>query len=375
MRKAAFPGVLVLLAACSGREPKQSTGSAPLTAEACRPCHQEVVEQYALTAHARTSARADSTTIRGDFTEGHNQLRTRLPNIFFKLERRPDGHYQTAIDEAKVRTLSFRFDVVIGSGKVGQTYLYWDNGVLYELPVSWLSGAATWINSPGYRDGDVDFGRVILPRCLECHSTWFSIDTAARPQRYRDDYQLGISCAKCHGDGRAHVAWHSAHPDDKQPRGILNPARFPRERRLDNCGLCHGGGRTEKRPAFTYRPGEPLDDYFQPSQDLSNPSPDVHGNQVELLRRTACFKGSPGMTCATCHDVHRTERDLTRLAQKCLACHQAERHPFTTTLGEHLIAGCIDCHMPTRKSNILWVNTPTGRFSPSYRSHAIAIYP
>jgi hypothetical protein len=121
--------------------------------------------------------------------------------------------------------------------------------------------------------------------------------------------------------------------------------------------------------------GEPLDDWFKPATDLNDPKPDVHGNQLALMRRTPCFRASPAMTCTSCHDPHVMERDLGRLAERCLACHQAASHPDAAALGARLQTGCIDCHMPAVPTSALWVNTPAGRWSPNYRSHAIGIYP
>ena len=372
--------VLFLLAAagCSdpGHDPGASPDGAPLAASTCQPCHEAIVASWSGTAHARTSAEADSLTILGDFSEGHNRLQTRAPNIFFQMERRDSGFYQTAIDSVARLSRTERFDLVVGSGKIGQTYLYWRDGILYQLPVSWLSGAGRWINSPGYVDGMVEFDRVVVPRCLECHATWFTIDTSqgARKARYGRRYQLGVSCSKCHGDGREHVAWHTDNPGDTVGHAVTNPGRLSRERQLDNCGLCHGGPRNPKRPAGSYQVGEPLDDWFHPATDRDAPRPDVHGNQVELIRRTPCFRASPSMTCASCHDPHVPERDLTVLAGRCLACHEAASHPDAARLGSRLQAECIDCHMPEVPTAALWVNTPTGRWSPNYRSHAIGIY-
>lgn len=374
-RRCAF--LLLLAGACAGRDEAPAGAAAvPLAAESCRPCHAALVDSWTTTAHARTSAPADSQTIKGDFSAGHNVLQTGAPNISFRMDRREGGFYQTAYDKTAMRTRTERFDLVIGSGKIGQTYLYWRDGLLFELPVSWLSGASQWINSPGYVDGRVDFERVVVPRCLECHATRFAVDSSlgADQARYGGDYLLGVSCGKCHGDGQEHVTWHTANPGETEARGIVNPGRLSRERQLDNCGLCHGGGRNPKRPAGTYQVGEPLDEWFHPAADQNAPRPDVHGNQVELMRRTACFRASPAMTCASCHDPHVMERDPGALADRCLACHEAAAHPDAARLGDRLKAECIDCHMPLVPTSTLWVNTPAGRWSPNYRSHAIGIY-
>jgi len=144
---------------------------------------------------------------------------------------------------------------------------------------------------------------------------------------------------------------------------------------LDNCALCHSGDRDLRAPPFSYRPGEKLDDYFMPQSDRDVPIPDVHGNQVGLLRRSKCFRSSPEMSCSTCHDVHQPQRDLAWFAQKCLACHQADQHPMAAQIGERMMTSCIDCHMPNRKSNAIQINAPRKQFALYFRSHAIGIYP
>jgi len=291
------------------------------------------------------------------------------------MTKRGTAYYQTGFDRGKGGSTTERIDLVIGSGRRGQSYLYWTHGLLFELPVSYLAGTGEWINSPGYADGRIDFGRLIPPRCLECHSTSFRLETARGAVRYSSDYELSISCAKCHGDGRQHVKYQSSHPAEAPGKFILNPAHFSRDRRVDNCALCHSGARKLRQPAFSYRPGEILDDYLVPPSVRDEPIPDVHGNQIGLLRRSKCFRSSPQMSCSTCHDVHQTRRDLAQLATKCLGCHQVSRHKMADQIGGRIMAQCINCHMPNQQSSAIEINTPTKQSAVFFRSHAIGIYP
>jgi len=343
-------------------------------ATSCRPCHEEIVVMFRQTAHAATSAEATARSIKGRFSAGHDVLRTRLPGISFKLEERNGAFYQTGVDSAQRRSITKRIELVVGSGRRGQSYLYWAGGLLFELPVSYLTGPEQWVNSPGYSDGEIDFGRLIVPRCLECHSTSFPLQTELGAVRYSRRYRLGISCEKCHGEGREHIHFQSSHPAETRGASILNPARFSRDRRVDNCALCHSGEREPRRPPFSYRPGERLDDYLVARSDADVPIPDVHGDQVGLLRRSKCFRASRDMSCSTCHDVHRPERDVARFAQKCLACHQTGQHPMADEIAGRMMTSCIDCHMPNRKSNAIQINTPGKQAALYYRTHEIGIY-
>jgi hypothetical protein len=348
--------------------------SPPPAVRSCEACHQAIVASFLETAHYRTSTAATPQSVRGRFSAGHNVLRTRSPGVYFKVERDGDGFRETGVDSARGWSRSERIDLVIGSGRRGQSFLYWKGGLLFELPVSYLTGSERWINSPGYVDGQIDFERIIQPHCLECHSTSFPLRRVGRAMVYGRDYLLGITCAKCHGDGAAHARYQASHPGDSTGRYILNPARFTRDRKVDGCALCHSGERDLKAPPFSYRPGERLDDYFQPAANQTA-VPDVHGNQVGLLRRSKCFRSSPDFSCSTCHDVHRPQRDVAAFAQKCLACHHTDTHPRAEQIGDRMLTDCIDCHMPNRTSQALQINTSTKQFPLYFRSHQIAIYP
>jgi cytochrome c554/c'-like protein len=350
----------------------------PRSLVSCRICHQAIVDSFLQTAHSKTSARAGASSIIGEgksaFSGDQNILRTRTAGVYFRMERRGADFYQTAVDAPQNRSRTERFDITIGSGRKGQSYLFWKDELLFQLPASYLTGIEKWINSPGYVDGQINFERVIQPRCLECHSASFRLELAGGKPRYASDYELGITCAKCHGEGESHITYQSAHQDEKVARHILNPANFPRDRQLDNCALCHSGAWDPQKPPFTYRPGQRLDEYAPSGAGEADPSADVHGNQVALLRQSRCFRASPSMSCSTCHNVHRQERNRVQLAQKCLSCHQASQCKVAAKAGSQWMSYCIDCHMPNRKSNLIRINTTAEQFAPEYRSHAIGIY-
>lgn len=283
-----------------------------------------------------------------------------MEGTWFKMEQREDGFYQSAYENGKAR--SERFDLVIGSGRRGQSYLYWRKGLLFQLPVSYLVAPREWINSPGYEDARVHFDRLIPPRCLECHSTYFRLESDRSGARYGSDYTLGLSCRTCHVRTREH-------------KELRNPARFSRERRIDACALCHSGMREPKGPSFSYRPGEDLSQYLGPELDPAHARADVHGNQVALLRASKCFQGSPEMDCTTCHNVHKEERNLAELSHKCTQCHTVEECKFHARAGPLAADNCVACHMPNQPSNVITFNKRGGRTSQLYRTHTIGIYP
>src|SRR5713226_3140165 len=164
----------------------------------CAQCHRDIAVSFARTAHANASKQASQESILGPFDAGKNQMFTGVPGVYFRMERREDGFYQTGVQDGHSR--SERFDLVIGSGRRGQSFLYWRNGLLFQLPVSYLTGVRQWINSPGYVDGQIDFNRLIEPRCLECHATSFTLAVDRRVRRSSETYQLSLGCQKCHGE-------------------------------------------------------------------------------------------------------------------------------------------------------------------------------
>ena len=300
-------------------------------------------------------------------------------------EHRGDGgklaFSQTAVEGDAPDTTSQTepFDVVIGSGEKGQTYLYWKSDRLFELPISYWASLG-WVNSPGYRDGYVDFDRLIIPRCLECHATYFESRQPPINRYSRANVSLGIHCEVCHGPGQAHAEREKSKSASGSTTamtagstsGILNPARFSRERQMDLCAWCHGGLGWPLLPAFSYRPGDVLNKYVDLPPFSPSAPPDVHGNQVGMLEQSVCFRSS-NMTCMTCHDVHVTQHDEAYFSRKCLTCHKPDSATFSKP-GHPVTNNCIDCHMPRQHTNQIIFNSDGKRMTPEMRNHWIKVY-
>ena len=345
--------------------------------EACRGCHQTQFENYLGSAHHAASRVPSQTSIDGKFTAGSNILRTSNPSLFFVMSATQEGYFQTAfakLPPAETITHRERFDLVIGSGRKGQTYLYWKGEELFELPVSYWTETDRWINSPGYPDGLPNFDKPIIPRCLECHSTYF--ESLSPPSNRFDKTQivLGITCEKCHGPGAKHVARHRAKtPLSEAAEDIVNPASLSRERQMDLCALCHAGPGTPRAPSFSFAPGEELARYLSVRADAPDTPTDVHGHQVQQLMSSRCFR-STAMTCSTCHDVHKSQPDAAPFSQHCLTCHRIENCGKFSTMGSQILHRCADCHMPLQQSNQIVFDADGRQIKPQVRTHRIAVY-
>jgi hypothetical protein len=358
-----------LQVAPSGR--KTESSSSYVGDPACQSCHKETVQTFHQTAHYLTSRLPEKDSILGTFAPPSNVMKTSNPDLSFRMDQKGDEFFQTAIqgEDPLTTTRSERFAFVIGSGGKGQTYLFWKGDDLFQLPVSYWTQLG-WVNSPGYRDGVANFNRPVIPRCLECHATYFE-SVPPPPNRYRKTgFIVGITCEKCHGPGRDHVQHFAA--KSAIDTAILNPARFSRDRQMDLCAWCHAGAGVSLQPAFSYVPGEAIQKYLGIDAPDPNAPVDVHGSQVELLEKSRCFQKST-MTCLTCHDVHVVQRDLDEFSQRCVSCHKAGTAMFPKQA--HLAtSNCIDCHMPLQETNLIVFDQNGKREKPRVRNHWIKIY-
>lgn len=357
---------------------------------ACLQCHKAEGTSYLQTGHHLTSQLPTAKSVHGLFQAGSNTLtivdpanNSGEPGLMFRMEQRENRFFETAVTgfppNLQKRTESI--DIVTGSGKRGQTYLNWQGDHLLELPVSFWTDGQQWINSPGYHNGTADFARPIHPACMECHSTYLeALSTDPSTNRFkRETFVPGISCETCHGPGATHLARHAGKPavaSNAADETILNPARFPRDRQLDLCALCHNGIQREPlATAFSYVPGRPLSEFFKPIPSPVVEHPDVHGNQVGLLERSRCFLSSPSMTCSTCHNTHAPEQPAASYSAKCLNCHQWQACGVAKKLGKSISSNCIDCHMPVEPTTVIVSETADKEVHATMRNHWIKIYP
>ena len=348
--------------------------------EACRACHQDQTTNYHRTAHYITSQPASANSILGKFAPGSNILRTADTNLIFEMQATEAGHFQKAVRTVSPERVGYRaerFEVVIGSGRKGQTFGFWKGDLLCQLPVSYWTELDEWVNSPGYPDGVAVFERPITPRCLECHATSF---TSRAPPTNRFDkasFALGLSCEKCHGPGAEHIAlFRSASPTNSPANSaIINHAKLSRERQIDACALCHGGGGEPLAPSLSFVPGDVLSRFLKFPERSSEARVDVHGSQVVLMEKSRCFQGSKTMTCSTCHDVHRPQRDVTAFVPKCLACHKVEACGVFATKGHAIDQQCVTCHMPLQQTSLIVSTVHGKKVQPKVRTHQIGIYP
>ena len=123
--------------------PKKEEGSREnlsgfLGAAACQSCHPDKYETFVETAHHRTSRIASVDEISGPLTdEGRNRMQTLHPEINFEMLKRDQVAYQ------RVSFFDWQFEVpmqlIMGSSKMAETYLYWHGDKLFQLNCTYLA--------------------------------------------------------------------------------------------------------------------------------------------------------------------------------------------------------------------------------------------
>ncbi len=347
----------------------------------CMKCHKNIYDEHLQTSHFLTSQPASEKNIKGSFAKGKNIFQFK-PDLYMAMEKRDSGLYQV-IYQNGVEKLALRFDIVIGSAAKGQTYLAWEKNKLSQLPVSYLTSANEWANSPGYPN-QIVINRPITSRCMECHSTYATTLPAinkADEEFEHNQIIYGVDCEKCHGPAEKHVEYQTQNPKATQAKYIINPSMLTRVQNLDLCALCHGGRLQKTTPSFEFQAGDKLSDYFVPN--TSGPTTkniDVHGNQYGLLKESKCFRMSATLTCVTCHSPHENERGKVALfSQRCMTCHNQEHGTFckTNSLSPSVLKNnCVDCHMPKQPSMSVALLLP-GHAVPTaalIHTHLIKVY-
>lgn len=350
--------------------------------ESCKSCHATIYNSFVSTAHYLTSRPAEEKFIKGKFEKPGNEY---VYNDADKvvLEKYDSGLYQVGYTNGRSRGAQ-RFDIVVGSGTKGQTYLHWIGNKLVQLPVSYYVPDSMWSSSPGYPPDRFLINRPITSQCLDCHSTYFEVHPKlGQAEEFdRNRIMYGIDCERCHGPAARHVTYHTTYPTEKKGKFIINAVSLNRRQQLDACGLCHSSIQKNPKLPFSFTTGDSLrENYMSLDRGDTTSQAEVHGNQYGLLTLSKCYLKSDDLNCSSCHNPHQKERgNLALISSRCMNCHRSgdqKKCGLTARLGKALESNCIDCHMPVNESaKIIFRVSGKKQLTPEkVRTHYIKVYP
>lgn len=346
-------------------------------AQACAECHAARFHDFSQTNHFRACQRPGPGIMAPGFESGKGTFLTHDPKLRFEMTKVGDQYLQTTVrktPQGEERS-TLPISLVYGVGELDQVYFTWLRGAISELPTAWLFPLDTWGHTSINPHGSKNFERVTTPRCLECHNTWIE-HVPGSTNEYRDEGAiLGISCERCHGPGKDHIAFHRENPKESRGQAIVQPARLTRDRQVEICSQCHGNAPKSRREAFAYRPGEPLEEFVK-WLESKTPEEEHVANQTKYMKESKCYQASETMTCVTCHDPH-TPTDVKAVRGACLKCHQPADCGERERLPEAARDDCSACHLPQRTWMTVHFHTTDDEFVPPIRRfrHRIGVYP
>jgi hypothetical protein len=245
-------------------------------------------------------------------------------------------------------TVSEPIVYAFGNAHIAQTYIFEQNGKLYEARVSYYAA----IDGLDWTIGDVlnppptlweALGRDIsgdeARNCFSCHGTGATAENKLR----LENLITGVSCEACHGPGEKHVeAMKSA---ASQSLYIFNPKTLdPEPLSQEFCGACHRGVDTV---AMMPDLGSINNVRFQPYRLFNSRGHDSNDRRL---------------ACTACHDPHvELRQDDSSYDPQCTTCHgthgpgrassgesTSRTHGQASTARPCPVATerCVSCHMP-----------------------------
>lgn len=364
-------------------QPMDSAKAAPGN-EACAGCHSEIYKSYSKTVMANASGPASDAVITGEFLHKPSGVRYRVfqedanargaSGSKTRAHTNSEAHTdQAPLDQApsnqassnhapsnQAHTVWMSYErasekfsgqrellYFIGSGRKGRSYLFSDDGFLFETPINWYSQEGRWNMAPAYTEANESpMNLPAVVDCLNCHTSGMRAPVRGTENKYvgQPFQHAGITCERCHGAGEGHLEKGGDAP-------IVNPAKLPPDRRDSICMECHFEGTVAVhqagKPIYQFQPGDQLADYIHYFLLSGNdPLKPEAISQFEALSLSECKrKSGDRMWCGSCHDPHAEPTAAQKVAYyrgKCLSCHgdefAAKHHADKPD--------CVACHMP-----------------------------
>jgi len=359
----------------------ETTGAAPgyVADRMCAECHRELYDAFQHTGKVDSFFRPAADKVIEDFA---NATFFHEPSQAYFQMTEHDGsylftRYQQEASGERINVFRRRVDWVVGSGRSRRSYLYQtEAGELFQLPVAWYSQERQWGMAPGFdRPDNAGVLQPVQRQCVFCHNGYPEMaagsDACDAPQSFPTDMPQGLGCQRCHGPGGEHIRLALAGDPLAAVAAIVNPAQLEPAVREDVCHSCHLQVSSAVLPArrmgrgdFSFRPGEPLEEFLLPLDFVDGRLPAAErfesNHHAYRLQQSECFQESGGgVSCLDCHDPHRrlpADERAARFRDACLKCHTTDRCTVDATSGAPFrfegVArdNCAVCHMPKRRT-------------------------
>jgi hypothetical protein len=317
--------------------------------KACQECHPGENALHSLSGHARTLHRRPSTAV-ASWLADRSFRDSEYPEAVWAYSTSKSGKLEIERDEHG-QSDCYTADYALGSGVNGVTFVslnrtsadpgQWTG---LEQRLSYFTHGSRMDISPGQAKQDAEALKMkVLPQgrpldhedlvtCFNCHTTVTS--TRASGHFDPDTMIPNISCERCHGPGRSHIA--AARRSDAAEEELAMPlgsdASASPLRQLQLCGECH----------------RRIEDVAS-SVSLTPENRNIVRFQPVGLGLSLCFqKGDSGLSCTSCHEPHsRVSRDHSAYEAVCLNCHSLVQAKHDTCPVSPTTQ-CLECHMPRR---------------------------
>lgn len=305
---------------------------------ACAKCHSRLTASQEATPMARTLMRAAD----ADVFHSHSDLSFRNGKYLYQIKAKDAATQLIVTDGERIITANLVW--AFGTGNLGQSYLFLQDGAYRESRVTYFSSLQNLNFTPTRallhpRDLVEAMSRPVdnseLLRCFSCHS----LGANGGGQLDTSKATMGVTCEACHGPGVKHVQAMEASQlqqgigDEEGRKLIFSPGSLSPGDSVDFCGSCHGTWQDAKLAHVT---------------GVAN----VRVQAYRLMSSRCWGDGDARLTCIACHNPHEPlSKNAGGYDSKCLACHAAS--PAAKPTKDHPGAtcpvaskDCITCHMP-----------------------------
>ncbi len=347
--------------------------------DACVECHQDEVEDWKKSHHAKANRPVSIEKDRAAFTPTR---RIEESGVIYEMSLEGEKFLLKVLDK-ETEEVQQSYDLV---GVIGYTplrqYLAMTPGKKFQtisasydvLNDEWFDVYAGQDRMPGEWGHWAGQGMNWNSNCAYCHTTEYSKGYDFESNSYHSTWvQQGIACAECHTGLEEHVK--AAKAGNPEVGVVTNRSE---EAIMHNCATCHS--RRDQLTPDAFKMGDDYFDHFH----LALPSqPDLYYHDGQILDEDFVY-GSfqmsrmhhAGVQCMDCHNPHTLENILpVENNMLCMRCHEsgAEEAPIIDTLAHGFHAEgstgnmCVNCHMPKTKYMEIDPRADHGFHSPDPR--------